>query len=26
TAMSFYEVTDTGRLRRTRTELTDEPE
>ena len=26
TAMSFYEVTDASRLRRTRTELTDEPE
>ncbi|RPA12975.1 cysteine dioxygenase [Gordonia sp. OPL2] len=26
TAMSFYDVTDHGRLRRTRTELTDEPE
>ncbi|QUD84372.1 cysteine dioxygenase [Gordonia polyisoprenivorans] len=26
TAMSFYEVTDGGALRRTRTELTDEPE
>lgn len=26
TAMSFYEVTDAGSLRRTRTELTDEPE
>lgn len=26
TAMSYYEVTDRNRLRRTRTELTDEPE
>ena len=26
TAMSFYEVTDSSTLRRTRTELTDEPE